>query len=86
MTPSASVIALWAATGPIVATFTPPPLRSRDARRPSTAATLAGEDHWPDRGPEDARRTVRRHIGGDAVVIPNGVDVAQFAGATPRPE
>jgi phosphatidylinositol alpha-mannosyltransferase len=30
---------------------------------------------------EDARRTVTTHLGGDAVVIPNGVNVARFAEA-----
>ena len=87
MTPSASVIALWAATGPIVATFHTSTLRSRamlaahPLLRPSLER-ITGRIAVS----EDARRTVRRHIGGDAVVIPNGVDVAQFAGATPRPE
>ncbi|MEP6799826.1 MAG: glycosyltransferase family 4 protein, partial [Lapillicoccus sp.] len=35
---------------------------------------------------EDARRTVVTHVGGDAVVIPNGVFVDRFASASPRPE
>jgi phosphatidylinositol alpha-mannosyltransferase len=35
---------------------------------------------------EYARRTLVEHLGGDAVVIPNGVDVDFFAGAEPRPE
>jgi len=34
---------------------------------------------------EAARRTVIRHIGGDAVVIPNGVAVPDFAGASAQP-
>jgi phosphatidylinositol alpha-mannosyltransferase len=32
---------------------------------------------------EDARRTVTTHLGGDAVVIPNGVNVSRFADAVP---
>ena len=32
-----------------------------------------------------ARRTVVEHFGGDAVLIPNGVDVAAFRGASPLP-
>lgn len=86
MTPSASVLALWAATGPIVATFHTSNLRSRamlaayPLLRPSLEK-ITGRIAVS----QDARRTVRRHIGGDAVVIPNGVGVAQFAGATPRP-
>ena len=35
---------------------------------------------------EDARHTVTTHIGGDAVVIPNGVFVDRFADAPVRPE
>ena len=35
---------------------------------------------------EEARRTVVEHLGGDAVLVPNGVDVARFAGAPVRPE
>ena len=35
---------------------------------------------------EDARRTVTTHLGGDAVIIPNGVFVDRFSGAEPRPE
>ena len=35
---------------------------------------------------EDARRTVTTHLGGDAVVIPNGVFVHRFDRAEPRPE
>jgi phosphatidyl-myo-inositol alpha-mannosyltransferase len=34
---------------------------------------------------EDARRTVTTHLGGDAVVIPNGVNVSRFAQAGPDP-
>jgi phosphatidylinositol alpha-mannosyltransferase len=33
---------------------------------------------------EDARRTLVEHLGGDAVVIPNGVYVDRFAAAVPR--
>jgi phosphatidylinositol alpha-mannosyltransferase len=35
---------------------------------------------------EEARRTVVEHLGGDAVLVPNGVDVERFASASPRPE
>ena len=76
MTPSVSVLALMAAEGPIVATFHTSMLRSRTMQtaypiiRPSLekiAARIAVS--------EDARRTVTTHVGGDAVVIPNGVYV-----------
>jgi phosphatidyl-myo-inositol alpha-mannosyltransferase len=35
---------------------------------------------------DDARRTLIDHLGGDAILIPNGVSVTPFAGATPRPQ
>jgi phosphatidylinositol alpha-mannosyltransferase len=35
---------------------------------------------------EYARRTLVEHLGGDAVTIPNGVDVGFFARAEPKPE
>jgi phosphatidylinositol alpha-mannosyltransferase len=87
VSPSLSMLALWAATGPIVATFHTSNLRSRVMQaaypvlRPSLekiAARIAVS--------EDARRTLVEHIGGDAVVIPNGVYVDRFATAVPRPE
>jgi phosphatidylinositol alpha-mannosyltransferase len=82
VTPSLALLALWAAEGPIVGTFHTSTLRSRAMQaaypllRPSLekiSARIAVS--------EDARRTVTTHIGGDAVVIPNGVYVDRFAGA-----
>ncbi len=84
VTPSASVLALWAATRPVVATFHTATLRSRamHAAHPFLRPSLE-----KIRGriavSEEARSTVRRHLGGDAFIIPNGVDVARFASATP---
>ena len=86
VTPSAGVLALWAATGPIVATFHTSNLRSRAMQaafpllRPSLEK-ITGRIAVS----EDARRTVTTHLGGDAVVIPNGVKVADFAQASPDP-
>ncbi len=82
VTPSISILALWASNGPIVATFHTSNLRSRAMQaaypvvRPSLEK-ISGRIAVS----EDARRTVTTHLGGDAVVIPNGVDVARFAGA-----
>ena len=82
LTPSVSVLALMAADGPIVATFHTSMVRSRSMQaafpifRPSLEK-IAGRIAVS----EDARRTVTTHIGGDAVVIPNGVFVARFANA-----
>ncbi|MBI9115307.1 glycosyltransferase family 4 protein [Sanguibacter sp. YZGR15] len=82
VTPSLSMLALWIARGPIVATFHTALLRSRALQvvhplvRPSLekiAARIAVS--------EDARRTLVEHMGGDAVVIPNGVYVDTFADA-----
>ncbi len=87
VTPSVSVLALFAADGPIVATFHTSMLRSRTMQtayplvRPSLekiAARIAVS--------EDARRTVTTHVGGDAIVIPNGVYVDRFASAPKKPE
>jgi phosphatidylinositol alpha-mannosyltransferase len=87
ITPSVAILALWAAEGPIVATFHSSTLRSRAYQaaypivRPSLekiTARIAVS--------EDARRTVTTHLGGDAVVIPNGVFVHRFDQAAPRAE
>ncbi|KGN33315.1 GDP-mannose-dependent alpha-(1-2)-phosphatidylinositol mannosyltransferase [Knoellia sinensis KCTC 19936] len=80
VTPSASLMALWASTEPVVATFHTSNIRSRAMHaanpllRPSTEkirARIAVS--------EEARGTVRRHLGGDAYIIPNGVDTRRFA-------
>lgn len=82
VTPSLGMIALWIARGPIVATFHTSNPRSRALQiaypmvRPSLeklAARIAVS--------EDARRTVVEHVGGDAIIIPNGVWVDRFAAA-----
>ncbi|MEO7058873.1 MAG: glycosyltransferase family 4 protein [Lapillicoccus sp.] len=87
ITPSVSMLAMWAAEGPIVATFHTSNLRSRimQAAYPivrSSLEKITGRIAVS----EDARRTVVTHVGGDAVVIPNGVFVDRFASASPRPE
>ena len=86
VTPSLGMLALWIASGPIVATFHTALLRSRALQvahplvRPSLekiSARIAVS--------EDARRTLVEHLGGDAVVIPNGVYVDRFASVPPDP-
>jgi phosphatidylinositol alpha-mannosyltransferase len=80
-----SVLALLAADGPIVGTFHTSMIRSRTMQtaypivRPSLEKIMARIAVS-----EDARRTVTTHIGGDAVVIPNGVYVDRFASAPRR--
>ncbi|MBT0768985.1 glycosyltransferase family 4 protein [Kineosporia sp. J2-2] len=85
--PSLSMLAMWAATGPIVATFHTSNPRSR-AMQMAYPMLRPGFEKLSARiaVSEDARRTVVDHLGGDAVVIPNGVFVDRFAGAGPRPE
>jgi phosphatidylinositol alpha-mannosyltransferase len=84
-TPSLSLLACWAATGAIVATFHTANLRSRAM----SAAYPILEPALEKIGArvavsEDARRTLVEHVGGDAVLIPNGVFVDRSAVATPR--
>jgi phosphatidyl-myo-inositol alpha-mannosyltransferase len=84
--PSLSMLAVWASTGPIVGTFHLANPRSR-----AMAATSWMVQPTVDKVlariavSEPARRTVVEHIGGDAVVIPNGVATAPFATAEPLP-
>lgn len=82
LAPSLSVLALWAVTVPVVATFHTSNVRSRamQAAYPLLRPSIE-KIHGRIAVSEDARRTVTTHIGGDAVVIPNGVDTAAFARA-----
>lgn len=83
MTPSLSMLALWNARGPIVGTFHTALIRSRALQFvfPLVRSSL---EKFSARiaVSEDARRTLIDHLGGDAIVIPNGVYVEQFAAAT----
>jgi phosphatidylinositol alpha-mannosyltransferase len=85
-TPSVSLLALWAAEGPVVATFHTSNRRSwvMQAAYPLVRPGLE-KINGRIAVSEDARRTVTTHVGGDAVVIPNGVFVDRFAHAVPRP-
>ncbi|MCZ0978999.1 glycosyltransferase family 4 protein [Streptomyces diastatochromogenes] len=85
--PSLGLLTCWAAQGPIVATFhtSNPRSRAMIAAYPilqpaleKISARIAVSEY--------ARRTLVEHLGGDAVVIPNGVDVDFFARAEPRKE
>jgi phosphatidyl-myo-inositol alpha-mannosyltransferase len=86
VTPSLSLLALWAATGPVVATFHAASARSLTLHA-ALPVVLGGLEKVAARiaVSEDARRRVVEHLGGDAVVVPNGVHVGRFAGARPRP-
>ncbi|MGW2345580.1 glycosyltransferase family 4 protein [Streptomyces sp. NPDC001661] len=85
--PSLGLLTCWAAQGPIVATFhtSNPRSRAMIAAYPilqpaleKISARIAVSEY--------ARRTLVEHLGGDAVVIPNGVDVDFFARAEPKAE
>jgi phosphatidylinositol alpha-mannosyltransferase len=84
--PSLSMLACFAASGPMVATFHTATTRSR-ALQVFGSALQPGLEKITGRiavSPA-ARRVVVEHLGGDAVLIPNGVDVARFWGAQPLP-
>ncbi|MFB8394862.1 glycosyltransferase family 4 protein [Streptomyces yangpuensis] len=85
--PSLGLLSCWAAQGPIVATFhtSNPRSRAMIAAYPilqpaleKISARIAVSEY--------ARRTLVEHLGGDAVVIPNGVDVDFFAKAESKAE
>ncbi|WP_017534117.1 glycosyltransferase family 4 protein [Nocardiopsis alba] len=84
--PSVSLLSCWAADGPIVATFHTSNPRSRAMTAGSTALRSALEKiNARVAVSEAARRTLVEHLGGDAVLIPNGVSVRRFAHAEPLP-
>lgn len=84
-TPSISLLALWSSDCPVVATFHTSNVRSRamsasaSILRPSLekiTARIAVSEY--------ARTTLVQHVGGEPVVIPNGVYVDRFADAAVR--
>ena len=85
--PSLSMLALWSAECPVVATFHGSNVRSRalsasaSILRPSIekiTARIAVSEY--------ARDTMVHHLGGEPVVIPNGLYVDRFTSARPRSE
>ena len=87
VTPSISLLALWASTGPVVATFHTSNLRSRamQAAHPLLRPSLE-KINARVAVSEEARRTILSHLRSDAIVIPNGVRVDRFETASARPE
>ena len=84
--PSVSMLACLAARGPMVATFHTATARSRALQVFGTALQPVLEKVIGRIAVSPAaRRVVVEHLGGDAVLVPNGVDVARFAGAQPLP-
>jgi phosphatidylinositol alpha-mannosyltransferase len=85
--PSLSMLACFAASGPMVATFHTATARSR-ALQVFGSVLQPGLEKITGRiavSPA-ARRVVVEHLGGDAVLIPNGVAVRHFEGAEPLPD
>ena len=86
MSPSVTLLACYAALGPIVGTFHMSAERSRaysaaapylDGPMDKIRARIAVSDR--------ARETLVENVGGDAVLIPNGVTVSNYANAAPLP-
>jgi phosphatidylinositol alpha-mannosyltransferase len=86
-TPSLSLLALWSAECPVVATYHSSNERSRALSasaailRPSLekiSARIAVSEY--------SRGTQVSHVGGEPVIIPNGLYVDRYASAMPRPE
>ncbi|HLL62510.1 MAG TPA: glycosyltransferase family 4 protein [Propionibacteriaceae bacterium] len=80
VTPSIALLALWAAEQPVVGTFHAATPRSRSLRLAGTVLRTA-VDKLDARiaVSETARQVVRRHLGTDATVVPNGIHFADFA-------
>ena len=84
--PSLSLLACWVASGPIVATFHTAIPRSRVLLVTYPVVRTGMEKINGRRAvSEAARNTLVEHIGGDAVVIPNGVATSRFRKAEPLP-
>ena len=84
--PSLSLLACWVADGPIVATVHTAIPRSRamhaaEGILQSALEKISGRIAVS----EAARTTLVEHFGGDAVLIPNGVQVRKFEKADPLP-
>jgi phosphatidylinositol alpha-mannosyltransferase len=84
--PSLSLLTVLLADVPLVATFHAASTRSRfltmfDSAVQAVLERLSGRIAVSP----SARKMIVEHLGGDAVVIPNGVSVATYAGAEPLP-
>ncbi|MFC5746720.1 glycosyltransferase family 4 protein [Actinomadura rugatobispora] len=84
--PSLGILACWAADGPIVGTFHASYQKSRLV---SVTAPILQSALEKITGriavSEAARKTLVEHLGGDAVLIPNGVATERYAMAEPLP-
>ena len=86
LSPSVSILSCWSARGPIVATWHSSMQRSRALLAMYPLAQTAHEKVSARIAvSEAARQTLVEHMGGDAVLIPNGVDCTAFGGVDPLP-
>lgn len=84
--PSLSVLACWAADGPLVATWHSSSERSRAMSAASSILQTAMEKiSGRIAVSEKARQTLVENLGGDAVLIPNGVACRNFTGTETLP-
>ncbi len=84
--PSLGLLACWAADGPIVATFHASFERSRALSAAGPILQSALEKITARIAvSEKARKTLVEHLGGDAVLIPNGVMTERYSMADPLP-
>jgi phosphatidyl-myo-inositol alpha-mannosyltransferase len=83
---SLSLLALGNARGPIVATFHASNPKSRIlAMMQNPLQVYLEKLSGRIAVSPSARKTIVDHLGGDAVVVPNGVHIAKYAGALPMP-
>lgn len=86
MAPGLSLLTLWVADGPIVSTWHSSNPRSRVLASLNRVVQTAMEKvSGRIAVSEDARRTLVSHLGGDAVLIPNGVRIKSFQSLTRHP-
>lgn len=84
--PSLSMLAVWAARGPVVATFHTAMTRSRAMAAAQGALQLVLERVTARIAVSAlARRVQVEHLGGGAVEIPNGVSLSRYQSAAPLP-
>lgn len=84
--PSLSMLACWVADGPVVATWHSSIDNSRAMRAAYFALqTVLEKVSARIAVSEKARQTLVEHLGGDAVLIPNGVSCKRYAKSDPLP-
>lgn len=84
LSPSLSALACWAAVGPVVGTFHSSMDRSRILSAGYGLAQTALEKITARIAVSElARNTIVEHVGGDAILIPNGVHVKNFEDVEP---